>query len=58
MVQDRFGQFFGIVTFEDVIETLLGEEIVDEFDEFTDMQKIAKEKIMQMKSRYLERIQG
>lgn len=58
IVQDRFGQFFGIVTFEDVIETLLGEEIVDEFDEFADMQKLAKEKIAQAKSRYLERIKG
>lgn len=56
VVQDRFGQFFGIVTFEDVVETLLGEEIVDEFDEFADMQKLAKEKVRQMKNRYLERI--
>lgn len=45
VVQDRYGQLAGIVTLEDAIETLLGEEIVDEFDEATDMQKVAQEKI-------------
>lgn len=43
IVQDRYEQFFGIVTFEDVIEALLGEEIVDEFDVARDMQELAKE---------------
>lgn len=56
IVQDRYGQFFGIVTFEDVIETLLGEEIVDEFDEVSDMQKLAKERTESLKMRYLDRI--
>lgn len=56
VVQDRYGQFFGIVTFEDVIETLLGEEIVDEFDEVSDMQKLAKERTTKLKARYLDRI--
>lgn len=57
VVQDRYGQFFGIVTFEDVIETLLGEEIVDEFDEAVDMQKLVKEKVQKSKKRYLDKIQ-
>lgn len=56
VVQDRYGQFFGIVTFEDVIETLLGEEIVDEFDKVSDMQKLAKERTTKLKARYLDRI--
>ena len=56
IVQDRFGQFFGVVSFEDIIETLLGEEIVDEFDEAVDMQKFAREKIQNMKERYLARV--
>lgn len=42
VVLDRYEQFMGIVTFEDVLETLLGDEIVDEFDEARDMQELAK----------------
>ena len=45
IVQDRYTQFAGVVTLEDAIETLLGKEIVDEFDEAADMQKVAKEKL-------------
>ena len=33
----------GIVTLEDVIETMLGFEIVDEKDEVVDMQELAKQ---------------
>ena len=36
-----------IVTMEDVIETLLGLEIIDEKDQIIDMQKYAKEKWQQ-----------
>jgi CBS domain containing-hemolysin-like protein len=34
----------GIITMEDVIETLLGTEIIDEADHTVDMQALAKEK--------------
>ena len=45
VAQDRYAQFAGVVTLEDAIETLLGKEIIDEFDEAADMQKVAKEKL-------------
>ncbi|GJM32539.1 MAG: hypothetical protein DHS20C18_15400 [Saprospiraceae bacterium] len=43
MVVDDFGGLAGIVTMEDVIETLLGMEIVDELDGTEDMQLLARE---------------
>lgn len=57
-VQDRYGQLAGIVTLEDSIETLLGEEIIDEFDETADMQKLAKEKLKSYRLRYLDKIRN
>jgi CBS domain containing-hemolysin-like protein len=41
-VIDEYGGFSGVLTLEDVIETLLGLEIVDEIDDTEDMQKYAR----------------
>lgn len=43
LVVGDFGGMAGIVSLEDVIETLLGLEIVDEIDGTDDMQKLARE---------------
>ena len=42
-ILDECGSLRGIVIIEDVIETMLGQEIVDEKDEVVDMQEYAKD---------------
>lgn len=44
VVKDKFGTTVGLVTMEDLFETLLGQEIVDESDKVIDLQKYAQEK--------------
>lgn len=44
VVLDEFGTLVGIVTMEDLFETLLGQEIVDESDKVIDLQEYARQK--------------
>lgn len=51
-VVNEYGSFEGIITMEDVVETILGLEIIDEKDTVVDMQQLAREKWKERMTKY------
>lgn len=45
LIVSEFGDVRGLITLEDILEYLLGDEIVDEYDQEVDMQVAARRKV-------------
>jgi CBS domain containing-hemolysin-like protein len=52
IVQDEYGGLSGILTLEDILETILGKEIIDETDQDVDMREVARKKFSKPKDEH------
>lgn len=55
IVVDEYGGIEGLITMEDVLETILGTEIVDEADKVIDMRQLAKQRRDKRVSNFTEK---
>jgi len=58
VVVDEYGSFTGVISLEDVIEEIVGQEIMDESDQVRDMRALAKSRRKEKTSKVKERVGG